>query len=323
MRIFVTGGSGFLGRAIVGRLLGDGHRVTSLLLPGDDSEPDGRCDVVRGDITRADTLQGLLNGHSGVLHLAGAVGYGQTWRTCIRLNREGSRNVALEAARAGARRFVHMSSVSVYGRVPFLPVDEETPLKKIGDPYGDTKIDAETVIRETAGRRELDLTVIRPTVIYGPGDLLFLPKLLENLERGAARLIGGGGNTVNLIHVDDVAEFVALVFRTEAATGRVYNLTHPENPTWKELFNAVAATLGIPAPAKSIPYRAAYLLAGLLEFVSRITRKPPRITRYAVRNVGRQYHYVTDRMQQELGFAPSIPTLQGVCDCARKQKGAP
>ena len=318
MNIFLTGATGFLGRTIAHRLQEDGHRITALLLPNDDTGLAPGCSVVRGDITNPDTLSGNFENQEAVVHLAGAVGYGQTWKTCINLNREGTAHVAGEAVRSGIRRFIHMSSVSVYGRVPDIPLHESAPMKKIGDPYGDTKIDAENLLNEMARQEKIDLTIIRPSMIYGPGDMLFLPKLIENLKTGTSRVIGRGDYNVDLIHVRDTAEFVSLILRSPDTSGHVYNLTHPNNPSWKTLLFAIAKTLDIPPPEKHVPYGFAMAFAWVMEAVSFFTRRPPRITRYAVRNVGRRYRYITDRMQNELGFMPSIDTLEGVCTCARE-----
>jgi len=313
--VFVTGATGFVGQAVAGRLAAAGHRVTALLLPQEDARTAPGCRVVRGDITRPETLAGRIAHHDAVVHLAGAVGYGQAWDTCVRLNREGTRNVADEALRCGVRRFVHMSSVSVYGRVSGVPIREDAPLRKIGDPYGDTKIDSERLLEERARTRGLELTVVRPTVIYGPGDRLFLPKVIENLRSGGARVIGPGTNRVDLVHVGDVAEFVCRVLQAPGTRGRAYNLTHPDNPTWQAFLAEVASLLHVPVPEKHLPYRAALAVAGVMEAASFFTGKPPRLTRYAVRNVGRPYLYSTDRMREELGFQPAVETLEGIRAC--------
>jgi nucleoside-diphosphate-sugar epimerase len=312
MKIFVTGGTGFLGKTIVKNLLADGHQVTCLLLPDDDSSSLPGAEITRGDITRPDTLIHKTKGHDLIVHLAGAVGYGQTWNNCTRLNMEGTSHIAGEAIRSGVKRFIHMSSVSVYGRVSGKPITEDFPVKKIKDPYGDTKIDAERILKKHAEKEVLDLTIIRPTMIYGPGDNLFLPKVIENIKSGNARIIGKGDNKVDCIHVSDVGDFVSAAIRSEKAVGKVYNLTHPDNMTWKEMIAEIAIALGAPVPEKSIPYGIAYFLAGCMEAISHVTKKPPRVTRYAVRNVGKKYDYVTDRMRKELLFAPAIDLKQGI-----------
>ncbi len=310
MRIFVTCATGFLGSVVVSRLEEEGHEVTALLLPHEPGKGLGATTVVRGDITEPESLRGLMEGLDAVVHLAGAVGYGQEWSVCRKLNVEGTRNVAEEAKRAGVRRFLHMSSVCVYGRVPERPIPESSPMRLTGDPYGDTKIGAERVLAEF----DFDATIFRPTVIYGPGDVRFLPKILENLASGKARVIGEGKNSVDLVHVKDVAAFVSLAVAKKESIGQAYNLNNPDNPTWKELLRFVADEGGYSRPAGKISYPVAMAVAGTMEFFSWFTCRPPRLTRYAVRVVGRQYRYETDRARA-LGFRPSVTVEDGLRAC--------
>ncbi len=315
MKIFMTGATGFIGKSIVRRLIAEKqYEITALLLP---DEPEALLEgmpvrIVRGDITRAESLEDLMEGLDTVIHLAGAVGYGQTMQHCLLINRDGTANIAREAVRSGVKRFCHFSSVSVYGRVPNIPIPESFPMKKTGDPYGDTKIDAENMLRELAAKGKLELTVLRPTVIYGPGDVMFLPKLIENVMSGRARIIGTGDNTVDLIHVADIADFVFLVLENEKSVGETYNLTHPDNPSWRELMDIVTDVFGIPKIKRHLPYKAALVVATLLELLAAFKGIPPLLTRYSVRVVGRQYHYLTDKCRQELGFYPKISLAEGV-----------
>lgn len=315
MNVFVTGATGFLGRTIVPRLLEDGHELTLLALPDEKVRPDAHVAVARGDITDRQSLRGRMRGHDAVVHLAGAVGYGQTFARCNALNRDGTANVAAAAVADGVRRFVHMSSVSVYGRVPDVVLDEDAPLRKIGDPYGDTKIDAEHALRELADRGQLDLTVVRPTVIYGPGDDKFLPKLVENLRAGGVRIIGSGRNSVDLVHVSDAADLVALLLARRESIGRTYNLSCADNPAWEEFLREVARLAGAAPPAGHLPYRLAYAMAACMEALASLRGTAPRLTRYAVRVVGRQYRYSNERARAELGFEPRIGLFAGIGAC--------
>ncbi len=317
MRVFVTGATGFVGRAVTAHLLAEGHEPTALLLP---REPDPEIEglrVVRGDITVSASLVGLMNDHEAVIHMAGAVGYGQSWDACNSLNRDGTCNVAKEASRVEARRFVHLSSVSVYGRETKLSLSEEVPVKKIGDPYGDTKIDAEEIVQKLADAGRLDLTILRPTVIYGPDDKKFLPLLVENLRSGRAKIIGTGKNSVDLIHVADVAAFVVKLLGEPATVGRIYNLNNPNNCSWEELLESIASDLGVAAPRGRLPYNLALVMAGLLELISSFTGRPPRLTRYAVRVIGRQYRYAVDKALKA-GFQPSVELREGIRRCLKQ-----
>ncbi|MDP6978432.1 MAG: NAD-dependent epimerase/dehydratase family protein, partial [Myxococcota bacterium] len=239
-----------------------------------------------------------------VIHLAALVGYGLSMDACLRVNRDGTRNIAAEAAAAGARRFVHLSSVSVYGRAIGHPIDEETPLRKIGDPYGDTKIDAERILGGFGERAELDVTMFRPTVITGPGDDKFLGKVAANLRGGGARIVGRGTHAVDALHVDDVVELLARALTDSRSIGRTYNVAQPSNPCWNEFLPRFARALDVPPPSGHVPYGVALVLAAILETVARLRGIEPRLTQYGVRVIGRPYHYVAERVKRELDFEP-------------------
>jgi nucleoside-diphosphate-sugar epimerase len=310
--IVVTGAGGFVGRNLLPRLLREGWSVRALLHPEEPERGLPELEIRRADITRPDSLAGCFDGAQAVLHLAGAVGYGQSLEVCRSVNRDGTAHVAAEALRAGARRFVQLSSVSVYGRTAGVPLPETAPRRRTGDPYGDSKIDAEEILEAHARAGELELTLLRPSVIYGPGDDKFLPKLVENLRSGRARIVGSGSHRVDAIHVEDVADVVVRVLADPRTIGRCYNLDHPGNPSWREFVEALAAELGSAPPRGHLPFPIALAAAGLMEWASRWTGRPPRLTRYAVRVVGRAYDYRVERAQRELGFAPRIGLLEGV-----------
>ena len=125
-KIFITGASGFIGRAVVKRLK-DNYELTLLLPEGESAVGLSGQNIVRGDVTRHRSLSGLIRDHDTVIHMAGSVGY-QSWRNCMSINVDGSRNVIRQAVRAGVIRFIHMSSVSVYGRIPDIKITEEQAL---------------------------------------------------------------------------------------------------------------------------------------------------------------------------------------------------
>lgn len=124
----------------------------------------------------------------------------------------------------------------------------------------------------------------------GPGDAKFLPKLVENLRSGKFKMIGSGNHTVDLVHVQDVADAVTLVLEDRRSFGRIYNLAKPDNPTWREFLQMAASELSVPVPQGQMPYCLAFAAASVMEMISKLTGKPPRLSRYAIRLVGRQYN---------------------------------
>lgn len=314
-KIFITGASGFIGKAVVKRLK-DNYQLTLLLLPEEPVAGLGDLNIVRGDITRPRSLSGLIDGHDTVIHMAGSVGY-QTWRNCLSINVDGTRNIIRKAVKAGVIRFIHMSSVSVYGRVPDIKITEEQPYKKIQDPYGDTKIEAEQLVRKQAEKNRIDLTVLRPTAVYGEGDNKFLPSLVQNLKTGKFRIMGDGSHSVDLVNVMDVAESVYLALLKPESVGQTYNIANENNPSWNEFLKTACIELDIPNTDKHISYKLACRVAGLMEFLSKFTGRPPRLSRYAVRLVGRQYNYSIEKTRRELGYEPSVDLLEGIRQCIR------
>lgn len=298
--------------------LKENYQLTLLLLPGEPATGFGKMNIARGDVTRPSSLAGLIDGHDTVVHMAGSVGY-QSWRNCLSINVDGTRNVLRKAVKAGVIRFVHMSSASVYGRVPDTTITEKQEYKKIGDPYGDTKIQAEQLAWKYAEKHHIDLTVLRPTAVYGEGDKKFLPSLIENLQTGKFRMMGDGSHSVDLVHVRDVAEAVYLSLLRPESAGQAYNIANENNPSWNEFLKAVSRELDISYKERYISYKLAYRVAALMEFFSLFSPRPPRLSRYAVRLVGRQYSYSIEKARKELGFEPSVGLIEGICESIRKR----
>lgn len=319
-KIFITGATGFIGKTICKVLTENGYVVTVLTLPEDRTNIPYR--KVTGDITDLSSFSASVKGHDAIIHLAGSVGYGQNMKNCERVNILGTQNIAKSAIESGIRRFIHFSTVAVYGRVSDVKITEDSPYKKIGDPYGDTKIEAEKLLLEYK-KNHLDLTILRPTVIYGPDDDKFFPKLLENLKTGKAKVIGDGKNKADLIHVNDIAKAVLTVLQNPKSIGKIYNLSHPEQIDWNHLMELVAKYGGLKWNPAHMPYPIAYSVAFLLECISKISRKQPLLTRYAVRVIGKKYHYNADSIANDLNFAPDVSLESGIKEwfSINQQKG--
>ena len=187
MEVLVTGGNGFVGHHLVGALLDRGDRVRVLALAGEDTSWLQRRGVAvfRGDICRAESLTLPMRGVEGVVHLAAMM---HVWRPLAdyhAVNVTGTENVARAALAGGARRLVHMSSSSVYGRSRRLPVDESFPLAPFPDPYPVTKAAGDQLVRNLAATEGLPVVVLRPDQIFGPGDRLHFGNIVARLARGS------------------------------------------------------------------------------------------------------------------------------------------
>ena len=164
---------------------------------------------------------------------------------------------------------------------------------------------------------KIDLTIMRPTTVYGDGEYDFLPTLVKNLKRGLFRMIGDGRHTVDLVHVRDVAEVVYLALQNDESIGQTYNIANFNNPSWIRLLKTVSGELGLPFRERYISYKLGFRMAVLMEFFSKFSGRPPRLSRHTVRMTGRQYRYSIKKAESELGYAPSIELLEGIRQCLK------
>ena len=214
---------------------------------------------------------------------------------------------------------VHVSSLTVLG----LPrdgrvVDESTLPAPAGDAYSESKLAAERVAADWRGRG-LEVTVVRPGGIWGPGDTTLLPRVEALLARGLMPRPGDGGNHLGLAHVANVVDALLLAGSVDAAVGQTYHITDGEAITAREVLGALAAALGVPAPRFGLPVPVLDAVGALCELGGRLLglRAPPPVTRYGVRLLACDCRYDIGKARRELGYAPRVSFHQGLRELAR------
>lgn len=317
--ILVTGGNGFVGRHLVAALLARGDRVRVLALPGEDAiwlEHRG-AEVCRSDIRDAGSLAALPRGADAVLHLAAMMDVWRPLGDYRAVNVTGTENVARAALAAGVRRFVHMSSSSVYGMGHGRPVDESFPLAPFRDPYPVTKAEGDLAIQRLIRERKLPAVIIRPDQIFGPGDHLHFGAMADRLRAGRGILVGKGGNFMPFVYVDDVVRGLLLGLDRDTAPGHAYNITNDQPLTQRQMLTAIAEETGADPPARCVPYRALYAAGYLAERLASLVpsaqpgARPP-VTRLGVAFLGTDNRYSISRARSELGYRPAVGLRDGV-----------
>ncbi|MCA9772430.1 MAG: NAD-dependent epimerase/dehydratase family protein [Myxococcales bacterium] len=326
MNILVTGATGFLGNHIVGKLLDrGGDEVRALVREGSDAarlERQG-ARVARGDLLDPEALARGLRGVKGVFHVAAKVGDWGPREEFERVNADGTRTLLEAAARAGVERFVHVSSVAVYGvrcapRILNLdPFTERAPLAQNllpDDHYSRTKIEAERLALDYHRRGALSVRVIRPAWIYGPGDRTSLPRLVKFLRKHSGLLIGKGDNRLSLTYAPNVADAALLAMDQDAAAGECFNVSNDGEITQAEYLNKIGGLLGLKPVCQSVPYGVAYGGAALLERAARLMRRetPPTITRYGVSLIGNDIVFSHAKATKVLGWSPKVGYDEGI-----------
>jgi len=251
MHVFVTGGTGFVGSAVVARLVQDGHKV-SVLSRHHAAELTTRVagvSYVAGDLADLPTaLAEHLRGVDVVIHCA--VSYGAFARQ-VRINVEGTRALAEAAAAAGVSRFVHISTLAVYGYRISGTTTEDTPLNPALEAYSTTKAAAEQAL--CAAAAGLEYTIIRPGAIYGPGSSMWTDNMFRWATQPFIIFAGSSSGTVPLIHIDDLVNLILRCAHHPAAKNQVFQAVGPPT-TWRAYLQAYASLrgrrrwLGLPVP---------------------------------------------------------------------------
>jgi 2-alkyl-3-oxoalkanoate reductase len=315
MRALVTGASGFVGRVLVERLLAGSHEVRGFARPSSRVEHLRRfgVELCFGDLRDPESLYRAARGVDIVFHTAARVGVWGRPEEYFEANVLGTRHVLNAMRLAGVPRMIHFSSVSVYGMNTGL-ISETRPVQRTEDPHGDTKIDAEELVRERARVDGLAATVLRPALVYGPYDYKYVPQTARNILRGRMRVVGSGGNLAPLIYGEDLADCALRAAESAAAVGETFNVASGERVTWKEFLSTLAELLGTRLPRIHVPYRLLYAAASVLEVIwKRIgLKQAPPATRFGTRMLGSDWRYDVTKAKTLLGFQPKVFHREGL-----------
>jgi nucleoside-diphosphate-sugar epimerase len=316
MTILVTGAAGFLGSHLTALLAVRGGQTRALVHPAWDAgwqAPPG-VDVYRADIADRAAIAPALDGVDCVFHCAARTGPWGPSAEYHRVNVVGLETMVRAAMAAGVRRFVHVSSITVHGNDVHGAADENSPLRSEPNPYSQTKVAGELLLRRMIRDEGAPVTIIRPGWIYGPGDTASFGRFATMIANGRMIVIGAGRNHVPLAYVGDVAEGMLLAGQAEQAAGRAYLLLNDEPVTQREFLAAIAAELGVAPPSRNLPYRAGVLAGGVAEMAWKLARREqaPPVMRYGLQLLGGENRFSIARARHELGFSPVIGYAEGV-----------
>jgi nucleoside-diphosphate-sugar epimerase len=303
MKALVTGASGFIGRRLALALAGRGHDVACLVRRTSRTEGlrEAGLRLVVGDLRDAASLEAAVAGRDWVFHLA-AVVQAVDAGAFEEANVEGTRRLVEACLRAapGLGRFVFVSSIAAAGPSaagrPGRESDEPRPVTD----YGRSKLRAEAVVGQAAGR--LPATVIRPPNVLGPGSKE-IATAIALLRKRLVPAIGDERPRTSLVDVDDLVEALILAAGQPRSAGRTYYVTDGGAYAWPEIIAALAGELGVGRFRIRVPSGVQLAAGTLAEAAARLTGKPPALTRDIVR-AGRDHFWLYDgsRIERELGF---------------------
>lgn len=324
---FVTGGSGFVGGALLRRLGTEGWDVRAL------ARTKGSANVVRdrgaepihGDLQDVAAMREGARGADVTFHAAAHLGEWGKREEFERDNVGGTRNALRASREAGVRRFVHVGTeAALMHGAPLVMVDERAPLQPHSKAlYSATKAQAEMAVLEADGET-LETVVVRPRLIWGAGDTTIMPSVRAAAQSGRWAWIGGGAHRTSTTHVDNVVEGLWLG-ATRGTPGRVYFVTDGEPVVFREFFTRLLATQGVDLPDKNVPWAVAAAVAVAGESVWRALRigprHPPPLTRLAYWLASQECTIDISRARSELGYAPVMTIDDGMEELHRAHLG--
>ena len=313
--VLVTGATGFLGSATVRRLAEGGTQVRALVRSPEKSASlrlIPNVTVVVGDLTRPDTLRAAVEGCDIVMHTA--VGYGAREQQQA-VNVEGTRAIALAAASALVERFVHVSSMAVYGYALDHDATEYTPMTpRSHDPYAETKANAERAVQKVAGDTGLVYSVIRPGMIYGPGSAMWTGRLFRLARLRPMPFVGDGRGRAHPIYVDDVIDMMVVLALHAAARNEAFHCTPDPAPSWRDWMRLYQQLNGRESWLGAPPWllQPVANLTGLIAPSGRAIKEAP----HALRLMQSRVTYRMDKPRNMLGWRPQVALADGVQRCA-------
>ena len=279
MRVLVTGGTGFTGKALVRRLLDDGHQVVALDYKEGVKTQELRewgAEVVIGSVTDVDVVERCMEGVNVVHHLAAAFRELDVADTYYdEVNVGGTRNVLEAAKRHGVDKFIYCSTCGVHGNVDHPPANEEAPINA-ADYYQQTKYKAEPIVLKyhTEG---LPSVILRPAAIYGPGDPERFYMIFKRVAGGSFPMFGGGKTFYHPLYVDSLVDAFVNAQEPGRGDGGVYLIADAEYVTIEQLVRAVGRALEVDVKIRHFPLVPLIIAGHVFERVCRPLRINPPI----------------------------------------------
>lgn len=318
-KIVVTGGGGFVGKAIVRMALAQGMECTVL---GRSRYPEVEAmgaGCLCGDIRDASFLTRAISGVDTVFHAAALAGIWGPWPEYHSINVQGTANVIAACRKNGVAHLVYTSTPSVvFDRNHIRGGDEGMPYpRKFLCNYAKSKVMAEKLVLG-AQDGQLNTCAIRPHLVWGPGDPHLIPRLLQKGKRGELKQVGGGDNLVDISYVDNVAHAHLLaghdLNHRKNGAGKAYFVSQPEPVNLWGWINELFARVGIAPVRQAVPFAVAYAAGALLETVHSVFFKDrePRMTRFLAEQLAKSHYFSSAAIQRDLGYTPVVSTKDGM-----------
>lgn len=319
MNVLVTGGGGFMGMALIKRLINEGHKVTSFSRREYPLHWALGINSIQADIRDQMAVEKACKGRDVVFHLAAKVGIWGPYDSYFSTNVTGTLNVIKACRKQGVSRIVFTSSSSVvFDGLDLDGVDESCPYpEKHGSSYAATKAMAERLIIE-ANCETLKTISLRPHLVWGPYDAHLIPGILKRASSGRLRRIGDKEHFIDTTYIDNMTDALllavdALNSKPEAA-GRNFFITNGEPARVWDFVNSIIQIAGHEPVQRKIPEKIALFAAGIAERLHKIfnVSTEPFMTRFAIKELCTNHWFDITSAKEILGYNPRISYAEGL-----------
>lgn len=315
----MTGGGGFVGRAIVERLLVE--QVEAVVV-GRHRYPDIEAlgvECRRGDIRDGRFMEQAVQGCDAVFHVAAKAGIWGPCQEYFSVNLTGTEQIIQACRKSGVGILVYTSTPSVvFDRHDLAGVDEATPYaRQFLCHYAQSKAMAEDLVLKANGQL-LKTVALRPHLVWGPGDSNLIPRLVDRGRRGLLKQVGDGQNLVDIAYIDNVVDAHLLAARNLAgdatAAGKAYFISQGEPVNLWGWINDLFAQVGIPPVAKKVSFAQAYAAGAVMEVLYRLLRLPgePLMTRFLALQLAKSHWFSMAAARRDLGYEARVSTVEGL-----------
>ncbi len=314
MTTVVTGATGFLGGALTTELIK--RQQTVRILTRDEKKARQQfgdaVTIVPGDITDAAQVQQAVDGATTIYHLAGRLYHPGVPPELYYQTHVGGTHTLLKACRGQdqLRRIVYVSTTGVHGITGEMPAAEDTPFAPT-NPYEATKLEGELLALKAHQEQGLPVSVVRPGLVYGPGDLHLLGFFVA-IKKGLFRVIDGGKALLHPVYIDDLVSAFLLCAGQPQAPGRIYTIAGDHPVTISELATAIAHALGRDLPGGSIPLWLANLASDIFAVMPGMKGEHAPLTRSRVQFLTNSRIYDISRARFALGYMPGVELEEGM-----------
>lgn len=318
-KVIVTGAGGFLGKYIARDLIARGYAVYSFSRKTYSELESLGVTQIKGDLSKYSDVEAAFSGMEAVIHTASMVGMNGDYKEFYQTNVKGTENVIRACHSNKITKCVYTSTPSVvFGKSSICGANEtiEYPDKYLSS-YAETKAIAEKLIL-IANKGPLSTVAIRPHLIFGPGDLNLVPRVIEAAKKNKLRIIGNGNNLVDVTYVENasLAHIMALeqLSPFSVIAGKAYFLGQGPVKLW-DFTNDILKRSGMAPVTKKIPFKTAYFIGFMVEIILKILGKNhihPPMTRFIALQLGKSHYYDHSRLEKDLGFKPKYSIEEGL-----------